>query len=172
MHWFQLPQLSPPPFCLRWPWEPISNDSPELKFIDTKYSKESVTNPWPRNSMSWSLPLKLWKLFYAINFGWREDSSLASGGDHQCVTSPSYNPLRLAKHAAIDIQSARQQKRPHHMSFFYLWVLINGFVTKTDPISHVSGSMYTHLRDIFVVSALKAPSKRWKGTLVATIYIC
>ena len=29
-----------------------------------------------------------WKLFYAINFGWREVSSLASGGDHQCVTSP------------------------------------------------------------------------------------
>ena len=69
---------------------------------DTKYSKESVTNPWPRNSMSWSLPLKLWKLFYAINFGWREDSSLASGGDNQCVTSPSCNPLRLAKHAAND----------------------------------------------------------------------
>ena len=67
---------------------------------DTKYSKESVTNPWPRNSMSWSLPLKLWKLFHAINFGWREDSSLASGGDNQCLTSPSCNPLRLAKHAA------------------------------------------------------------------------
>ena len=165
MHWFQLPSY-PTPLCLRWIWKAavraISNASPGLKFIDI----------WPRNSMSWSLPLKLWKLFYAINFGWREDSSLASGSDHQCVTSPSYNPLRLAKHAAIDIQSARQQKRPHHMSFFYLWVLINGFVTKTDPISHVSVSMYTHLRDIFVVSALKAPSKRWKGTLVATIYIC
>ena len=50
--------------------------------------------------MSLSLPLKLWKLLYAINFGWREDSSLASGGDNQCVASPSCNPLRLTKHAA------------------------------------------------------------------------
>ena len=52
--------------------------------------------------MSWSLPLKLWKLFHAINFGWTEDSSLAAGGNNQRLTSPSWNPLRLAKHAAND----------------------------------------------------------------------
>ena len=69
---------------------------------DTKYSKESVTNPWPRNSMSWSLPLKLWKLFHAINFGWTEDSRMAAGGNNQRLTSPSCNPLRLAKHAVND----------------------------------------------------------------------
>ena len=44
------------------------------------------------------------------------------------------------------LKPARQQKIPHHMSFVYLWVLTNGFVTKTDRIFHLSVLMYTDLK--------------------------
>ena len=147
-HWAQLPSY-PTPLSLRWICKAavraISNASPGLKFIDI----------WPRNSMSWSLPLKLWKLFHAINFGWTEDSSLAAGGDNQCLICRcrSTHILKTVKPKNLWNASAAVNMVSLWLpSPFRLWPLVKylAYSTTSSPRNHYEWERVFDEKTVFV----------------------